>query len=104
MRVTYSPRALAQLEAIFTYIAEVNPRAARAAVDHIEATENLLGAFPWISAKYAYFVCCTALRIASNTNSLDPHPVMPGLVRASAPSLCFSKTKTVPVRAWKSGA
>jgi toxin ParE1/3/4 len=48
MRVTYSPRALAQLEAIFTYIAEVNPRAARAVVDHIEATASLLGAFPWM--------------------------------------------------------
>jgi toxin ParE1/3/4 len=48
MRVTYSPRALAQLDGILTYIEERNPRAAKAVIDHIKATANLLGAFPWI--------------------------------------------------------
>jgi toxin ParE1/3/4 len=48
MRVTYSPRALAQLQSIFAYIEESNPRAAVAVVDHIEATADLLGTFPWM--------------------------------------------------------
>jgi toxin ParE1/3/4 len=48
MKVTYSLRAAAQLDAIFAYLEEVNPRAAKAVVDHIKATANLLGTFPWM--------------------------------------------------------
>jgi len=48
MRVTYSPRALAQLQSIFAYIEESNSRAASAVVDHIQATADLLGTFPWM--------------------------------------------------------
>jgi addiction module RelE/StbE family toxin len=51
MRVTYSPRALAQLQSIFAYIEEFNPRAAKAVVDHTQATASLLGASPWMGRR-----------------------------------------------------
>jgi toxin ParE1/3/4 len=74
MRVTYSRRALVQLQSIFTYIDEFNPRAARSVVDHIQATADLLGIFPWmgpptdekdvrvrVDTKYPYLIFYTVL-------------------------------------------
>jgi addiction module RelE/StbE family toxin len=48
MRVSYSPRALAQLERIFADIAAENPIAAAAVVDRIEELVSLLSEHPHI--------------------------------------------------------
>jgi len=46
MKVGYSPRALAQLDEIFTYIARDNLSAAAALVERVERLAMLLGKFP----------------------------------------------------------
>ena len=46
MRVRYSPRALAQIEEIFAYIAKDNPKAAAAVVHRIETIALLIGQYP----------------------------------------------------------
>ena len=46
MRVRYSPQALLQLEEIYSYIAQHNPRAAKAVVARIEELCEKLGEFP----------------------------------------------------------
>lgn len=46
MKVTYSPRALAQIEDIHAYIAERYPRAAAAVVERIEKLCAMLGDYP----------------------------------------------------------
>jgi plasmid stabilization system protein ParE len=46
MRVRYSPQALLQLEQIHSYIAQRNPRAAKAVVTRIEELCEMLGEFP----------------------------------------------------------
>lgn len=48
MRVRYSPRALAQLEEIHSYIRQHNPRAAVRVVERIEELCEKLGEFPGI--------------------------------------------------------
>jgi toxin ParE1/3/4 len=48
MRVSYSRRALAQLDEIFAYIAKDNETAAKAVVDRIDALVRLLGKYPTI--------------------------------------------------------
>src|SRR5437867_12814705 len=42
MRVTYSPRAVAQLATILSYIAKDNPVAAAGVIDRIEASISIL--------------------------------------------------------------
>jgi toxin ParE1/3/4 len=46
MKVSYSRRALTQLDEIFSYIARNNPAAAAVVVDRIEALIALLGRYP----------------------------------------------------------
>ena len=46
MRVTYSPRAIAQLASIFSYIAKDDRTAAAGVVDRVEASISLLGEQP----------------------------------------------------------
>ena len=46
MRVSYSRRALAQLDEIFAYIAKDNAAAAAAVVNRIDALIALLGKYP----------------------------------------------------------
>jgi len=46
MRVRYSPKARAHLTAIFTYIAERNPRAATRVLARIRSAINQLSDFP----------------------------------------------------------
>ena len=46
MKVTYSPRALAQVDEIFSYIARDNPAAAKTLVARIEHLTALLGNVP----------------------------------------------------------
>ena len=46
MKVTYSPRAVAQLNKIFAYIAKDNPAAAQAVIRRIESVAALLADFP----------------------------------------------------------
>ena len=46
MKVTWKPRALAQLREIHAYIAKDSPRAATAVVERIKAVAALLAAFP----------------------------------------------------------
>src|SRR5262245_33342047 len=46
MRVTYSPRAVAQLHAVFSYVSKDSPAAAAALVDRIEASISVLSARP----------------------------------------------------------
>ena len=46
MRVTWKPRALAQLRDIHAYIAKDNPRAAAAVVERIQAVAALLATYP----------------------------------------------------------
>ena len=46
MKVRYSPRASAQIEEAFDYIARDNPRAAQAFLDRIEAIAALLAQVP----------------------------------------------------------
>ena len=91
MRVTYSPRALAQLQSIFAYIEESNPRAARAVVDHIQATADLLGVFPWmgrptdekdvrlrVDTKYPYLIF---YKVLEETNEVRVLRVLHGAQR-----------------------
>ena len=46
MKVTYSPRAIAQLNEIFAYIAKDNPMAAHAVIARIESVAAKLADFP----------------------------------------------------------
>lgn len=46
MRVRYAPEAQAHLDAIFTYIAERSPAAARRVIRRIRAAVDRLGEFP----------------------------------------------------------
>jgi addiction module RelE/StbE family toxin len=46
MRVSYSPRAIAQIEEITSYIARDNPAAAAAMLERIERLTRLLSRFP----------------------------------------------------------
>jgi toxin ParE1/3/4 len=46
MKVTFSKRAIAQLDEIFGHIARDNPAAAAAVVERIEALALLLGKYP----------------------------------------------------------
>jgi plasmid stabilization system protein ParE len=48
MRVTYSPRALAQLEDIFNYIAAEDPTTATAVVTRITTLVSLLSQHPYL--------------------------------------------------------
>jgi len=48
MRISYSRRALAQIDEIFVYINKDNPAAARGFLERIDALVSLLGKYPLI--------------------------------------------------------
>ena len=50
MSVVYTQSAIADIDQIFSYIAERNPRAAVAVVDTVEATVARIGSFPLSAA------------------------------------------------------
>lgn len=53
MRVRYTPRALGDIDSIYSYIAADNPKAARAVESVIRQTADLLANFPHLGVKTA---------------------------------------------------
>ena len=51
MNVRHSARALAQLDAIYAYIAKESPRSARKVIAEIRASINLLSDFPYFGRR-----------------------------------------------------
>lgn len=48
MKIVYSRRALAQLDAIFAFIGKDNPAAAAAVVNRVETCAGRLGEYPYL--------------------------------------------------------